>query len=83
VGAVVLDMLLVGKMAETERAFLERCWNDETCPYCGQKIPSGTRVGTGRKQDGGFCSLDCLARYRAMELKERLQRLAGRNTKNE
>ena len=36
----------------------------------GKKIPEGKRVGSGKKSEGGFCSLDCYGDYKA-ELTER------------
>ena len=61
-----------------ERSLLLELWNRQICPFCGRIIPDGTRVGTGRKQDGGFCSLDCFARYRDLELLDRIKLLKQR-----
>jgi len=41
------------------------------------RIPEGTRVGSGRKADGGFCSLGCYAGYYSLELIDRARRRAG------
>jgi hypothetical protein len=62
-------------MAESEQAYLRACWENNICPYCHSAIPAGTRVGTGDRQKGGFCKLDCYASYYAMELQARLEHL--------
>jgi hypothetical protein len=67
-------------MARSESDYLLDLWGKNICPYCGRRIPEHSRVGTGRKSDGGFCSLDCYARYYQMEFGERarnLGKLAG------
>jgi len=63
-------------MAVSEAEHPLALWEQNICPYCGKLIPEGTRVGSGRKSDGGFCSLDCYARYYQMELQERARKLA-------
>lgn len=35
-----------------------------------KRVPEGKRVGSGKKSEGGFCSLDCYGDYKA-ELTER------------
>jgi hypothetical protein len=62
-------------MDSTESRYLLDLWARNVCPYCGQKIPKGARVGSGRREEGGFCSLDCYTRYYEHELTERLRRL--------
>jgi hypothetical protein len=62
-------------MARSESAYLLDLWDRNIYPYCGKSIPEGTRVGTGKKVNGGFYSLDCYARYYEMDIKERLSRL--------
>lgn len=62
---------------EEERYLLE-LWEKMICPYCGRKIPDGQRVGSGAKSKGGFCSLDCYARYYQLELSEKAKLLAER-----
>jgi hypothetical protein len=62
-------------MAKSESAYLLELWDRKICPYCGKSIPEGTRVGMGRKAEGGFCSLDCYARYYEVDFKVRLGRL--------
>lgn len=49
-------------MSQTTAELL-RLWDEKVCPNCGMRIADGKRVGTGRKADGGFCSLDCYASY--------------------
>lgn len=58
-------------MAESERNYLLELWDKGICPNCGKKIPEGKRVGSGRKIDGGFCSLDCYGEYYKAELADR------------
>lgn len=59
-------------------------WDEGVCPVCGKKIPEGTRVGSGRKADGGFCSLDCYTAYHGTthvqkHLKTQKERRRGEN----
>jgi hypothetical protein len=65
-------------MAESEAKYLNRCWETNTCPNCKMSFPERQRVGTGRKRDGGFCSLDCLAAYRKLELEAKLKLMQSR-----
>ena len=53
-------------MAESEQNYLLELWEN-----CGKKIAAGKRVGSGKKSDGGFCSLDCYGEYYKAELTER------------
>jgi hypothetical protein len=62
-------------VARTEAEYLLDLWERNVCPYCGKQIPEMSRVGSGRKSDGGFCSLDCYARYHALELAERARKI--------
>jgi len=62
-------------MEKSEREHLLELWGKNICPYCGKTIPEGKRVGSGRKAEGGFCSLDCYTRYYQFELGERARRL--------
>jgi hypothetical protein len=72
-------------MAVSETAYLTMMWARNECPTCRRAIPEGKCVGTGRTSDGGFCSLDCYARYYAMELTEKaaLLRKMGSSATNE
>ena len=62
-------------MGETEGDDLLELWERNVCPHCGSNIPEGTRVGSGRRGDGGFCSLDCFAKYHALNLLDRARRI--------
>ena len=65
-------------MDSTESRYLLYLWEKSICPYCGKTISDGARVGSGSRAKGGFCSLDCYARYYEHELTERLRRLNER-----
>lgn len=56
---------------KSEKEYLLKLWKENSCPYCGSNIPEGSRVGSGKKSDGGFCSLDCYAQYYKLELIEK------------
>lgn len=58
-------------MDRSEEEYLLELWERNICPFCGKLIPEGTRVGRAEKRHGGFCSLDCLARYYEREFAER------------
>lgn len=62
-------------MAQSEEQFLLELWDKNICPSCGRNIPPGTRIGSGRKSEGGFCSLDCYAHYHAWDIAERIRRI--------
>ena len=62
-------------MARREEDYLLDLWKRNICPTCGKAIPEGTRVGSGRRSDGGFCSLDCYTKYHASEIHERMKQL--------
>jgi len=64
-----------GAMFENMEQYLLDLWGKNVCPNCGKDIPEGHRVGSGRKSDGGFCSLDCYARFYEAELTERARRV--------
>ena len=70
-------------MATSEEVYLLELWDQNICPNCGKVIPQGTRVGSGRKSEGGFCGLDCYASFYQLELTERARRLAERTKRKE
>lgn len=70
-------------MAESIEAYLLELWDQNICPNCGKAIPQGTRVGSGRKSEGGFCSLDCYTVFYQLELTERAGRVAERMKRKE
>lgn len=57
--------------AQTETELLLELWDSAVCPYCEKSIPAGSRVGTGKKKHGGFCSLKCYAAYYRKEILDR------------
>jgi hypothetical protein len=63
-------------VARLERDYLLELWAKYICPNCGERIPEHGRVGTGKKADGGFRSLDCYAKYYQTELQERAKKVA-------
>jgi hypothetical protein len=64
-------------MAESERNYLLELWDQNVCPNCGKKIPEGKRVGSGKKSEGGFCSLGCYGEYYRTEVVERAKKVAA------
>ncbi len=58
-------------MGQSEEKYLLELWEKNICPNCRQTIPEGARVGSGKKSEGGFCSLNCYGTYRLAELTER------------
>jgi hypothetical protein len=54
-----------------EADFLLRLWDQGRCPFCGRTFPAAERVGSGRRSEGGFCSLSCYAGYYSLELVDR------------
>jgi len=63
-------------MVISETDHLLELWSKNICPWCGKEIEAFSRIGTGRKREGGFCSLDCYAKYYSVELQERAQRVS-------
>jgi len=64
-------------MARSEEDYLRELWDKNICPNCGKDIPEGKRVGSGKKSEGGFCSLDCYASYYKGALIERAKKAAA------
>jgi hypothetical protein len=52
-------------------------WDQNVCAFCGMRIPGGKKLGSGRKADGGFCSLECYASYHGLDSIQRARRRAG------
>jgi hypothetical protein len=63
-------------MAKSEREYLLDLWDRNICPNCGKDIAEGTRVGSGKKSEGGFCSLDSYAAYYKTDLIQRAKKIA-------
>ena len=66
-------------MANSEEACLLDCWKRVVCPYCRKPFLETARVGSGEKKKGGFCSLDCYAKYYELEIRERLRRFVDQS----
>jgi len=64
-------------VAEAEWEVLLELRDKNICPFCGKLIAEGERVGSGRKGEGGFCSLACYAGYHKAELTERAGRVVA------
>jgi hypothetical protein len=62
-------------MARSEREYLLEFWDRSICPYCGKSIPEGKRIGSGRKSEGGFCSLDHFTAYHELKFREKAKKL--------
>jgi hypothetical protein len=56
-------------MAEDEADYLRQCVEQNNCPVCQQ--PIAKKLGTGRIQDGLFCSLDCYGKWNEKSLVRR------------
>jgi hypothetical protein len=65
-------------MAISENEYLSALWERNICPYCGNNISEATRVGSGHKARGGFCTLNCYAEYYKLELSQKAELLAER-----
>lgn len=48
-------------VAAEEQGYLRDSLEKNICPAC-KKPPNG-KIGSGRRKDGLFCSLDCYARW--------------------
>jgi predicted nucleic acid-binding Zn ribbon protein len=66
-------------MHSEEEEYLLKLWDKCICPTCGKKIPEGTRVGSGKKSEGGFCSLHCHTTYHEDKLKRNAIKIISRN----
>ena len=64
-------------LAEAEAEVLLELWDKNICPFCERLIPERERVGSGRRREGGFCSLACYAEYHKVELIERARRVVA------
>ena len=62
-------------MAVTETGYLLQCWEAKICPFCGKLFPAQQRVGSGKREDGGFCGLSCFAEYYKLSLQARHERI--------
>lgn len=54
--------------AQTEAELLLELWTSAICPYCEKSIQERSRVGSGKIEQGGFCSLKCYAAYYRKEI---------------
>src|SRR5258706_2247631 len=73
------DLLAGAQVTINEEAeYLLKLWQLNVCPNCGQIITDGRRLGTGRRKDGGFCSLECYTNYYRLELQQQLALLRQR-----
>ncbi len=63
-------------------SYLLELWDKNICPNCGKGIPEGTRVGSGMKKDGGFCSLTCYASFYSGEYSIKAKKLLNKTKKN-
>lgn len=64
-------------MARSEEDYLRELWDKNICPNCGKDIPEGKRIGSGKRAEGGFCTLDCYTNYHQVALIERAKKLAA------
>jgi hypothetical protein len=56
-------------MAETEQSYLAQCRVNGACPACHNELVQ--RMGSGRVDDGVFCSLTCYANWNSSSLVQR------------
>lgn len=50
-------------LGETKSARIEWGLANRRCPYCGSDLTGVKMTGSGRFEDGQFCSLDCYTRF--------------------
>lgn len=48
---------------ETKEARIDWGLQNKRCPYCGRDLQNVKVTGTGRFDDGQFCSLDCFTHF--------------------
>jgi len=70
-------------MSETDEKYLLEAWDKNICPTCGKSIPERGGTGLGRKKDGRFCSLDCLAKYHGPAMQKRHEQRLKRKQREE
>jgi hypothetical protein len=56
-------------MAEIEQRYLARCRANGICPACHNGLAQ--RIGSGKLDDGIFCSLACYAKWHSASLVQR------------
>jgi hypothetical protein len=56
-------------MAEAEQKYLAQCRTNGVCPACHGELSQ--RIGSGKLDDGVFCSLDCYASWHRASLVQR------------
>ena len=64
-------------MEKSEQECLLELWDQNICPNCGNTISERSRIGSGKKSDGGFCKLDCYAEYHKRALMQRASHVAA------
>ncbi len=68
-------------MVETEKEYIQRCLETNKCPVCQQPIDK--KVGSGRLDDGVFCSLNCYTEWNKVLLIRRHQERMQKDKSNE
>ena len=58
-------------MAENEKNYLQECLQKNICPTCQKTLYN--KVGSGKLNEGTFCSLDCNAKWHEASLIRRHQ----------
>lgn len=56
-------------MSEQQATYLAECLKKAICPACQKHLVE--RHGSGQFKDGVFCSLDCEAKWRGEEIRQR------------
>lgn len=65
-------------MDKSEEEYLLELWERNICPQCGGEISGEQKFGTGKKREGGFCSLQCYTLYYQTEILQRQQQILKR-----